>query len=77
MGCTVETHLNSNVLQRCVNMNQCGWDFILITQSTVELPSRSQRDDEKSVPAHLCDVPVGEKREETRCFDFSRRDAEP
>lgn len=39
----MEIRLNSNVLQRCVNMNQCGWDFILITQSTVELPSALQK----------------------------------
>lgn len=75
MGCTVETHLNSNVLQRCVNMNQCGWDFILITQSTVELPSLLQRENEKRY-LHLCNMTVGEKKEETRCFDF-KEDMEP
>lgn len=67
----METRLNSNVLQRCVNMNQCGWDFILITQSTVELPSALQKGKEKKgVSAHLCNLTVREKKEETTHLDL-------
>lgn len=67
----MEIRLNSNVLQRCVNMNQCGWDFILITQSTVELPSALQKGKKKKgVSVHLCNLTVREKKEETTRLDL-------
>lgn len=53
MGCRVKIHLNSNVLQHCGNTNQCGRDLILITQSTVELPSALQKGRSEEMEKHL------------------------
>lgn len=40
-GAHSKNHLKLNAVQHCGNMNQ--WELILITQSTVELPSALQK----------------------------------
>lgn len=57
MGCRVKIHLNSNVPQQCGNRNQCGRDLIVITQSTVELPSALQKE-RFTLLSRLCDASV-------------------
>lgn len=58
-----------NVVQRCGNTNECGRDLILITQSTVELPSALQREKKRKrllgcvlgvflISSHLNNLPI-------------------
>lgn len=51
-GAHNKNHLKSNAVQHSGNMNQ--WELILITQSTVELPSALQKI-RASVSSHLYD----------------------